>query len=112
MARISRLRVANYRSVGEPLEVVFPPKRPVVLLGENNSGKSNVVKALQLVLGPFWPGTYEPEDHDFFGRERDRTIEISTFFDDADPLGRRYTELVWRLDPASGEGPHFAGRPG
>ena len=54
----------------------FPEGVPVVLLGENNVGKSNVVRALDLVLGERWPGSWDPEDHDFHDRNRDLTIEI------------------------------------
>ncbi len=72
MARIKKLSIAGYRSIREKIEIKFPPGKPVVLLGENNAGKSNIVKALQLILGPFWPGNHEPEDHEFFGRDPTR----------------------------------------
>ena len=47
----------------------FPEKTPVVLVGENNAGKSNIVRALDLILGEMWPKTREPEDHEFWGSE-------------------------------------------
>lgn len=49
MVRINRLRIKGYRSIGDSIEICFPPDQPVVLVGENNAGKSNIVKALQLV---------------------------------------------------------------
>jgi AAA15 family ATPase/GTPase len=49
MARISLVRIEGYRSVGSQIEICFPPDQPLVLVGENNASKSNVVKALQLV---------------------------------------------------------------
>ena len=53
MARITKLRISGYRSIGDPIEVHFPQNAPVILVGENNAGKSNIVRALNLVLGPF-----------------------------------------------------------
>jgi hypothetical protein len=41
MARIVKLRIANYRSVGKPIEISFPENQPVVLLGENVQGSSS-----------------------------------------------------------------------
>lgn len=112
MARITKARVANYRSIGDPVEITFPRGKPVVLLGENNVGKSNIIKALELVLGHFWPGTHEPEDHEFFGRGRDQPIEINVKFDARHPLGGRYRDLIWRYDSASEEPVYFRGKPG
>jgi len=72
MGRIRRLRVERYRSIHDQVELIFPDASPLVLLGENNAGKSNLVRALDLLLGDSWPGSIELGDHDFFGRERSR----------------------------------------
>lgn len=72
MARLHSLEIDGYRSIGDSLFLRFPNDKPLVLLGENNAGKSNVVKALELVLGDRWPGSHTPEDHEFFGRDRTR----------------------------------------
>lgn len=60
MPQIIRLRATNYRSIESEVQINFPAKTPVVLVGENNCGKSNLVRALDLVLGPVWPGSHEP----------------------------------------------------
>lgn len=111
MARIRKLVIEGYRSIRDPIEIVFPQDQPVVLMGENNAGKSNIVKALQLVLGPSWPGNHEPEDHEFFGRERSRTIRIEIEFDPDAQFGvdERFSHLVWRYDPSSEEPIYFRG---
>jgi len=109
VARIAKLSIEGYRSIGDRIEIAFPPHQPVILMGENNSGKSNIVKALQLVLGPFWPGNHEPEDHEFFGRVRSRPINIEIEFDPSEPLGGRYQQLIWRYDPSSGEPVYLRG---
>ena len=46
---ISELLIMNYRSI-EKEKINFKPGKNV-LVGKNNSGKSNIVKALDLVLG-------------------------------------------------------------
>ena len=109
MAKIQKFSIEGYRSVRERIEISFPKGKPVVLLGENNAGKSNIVKALRLVLGPFWPGNHEPEDHEFFGRDPKRPIRIEVEFDPSDPLGGRYPYIVWRYDASADEPIFFRG---
>jgi len=70
MGRIRRLRISNYRSVRDEVTINFPEGLPLVLIGENNAGKSNIVRALDLLLGESWPGNHEPEDHEYFDRDR------------------------------------------
>lgn len=47
--RIVRLKIENFRSIKKS-EFVLP--ECVVLVGDNNSGKSTVLEAIDLVLGP------------------------------------------------------------
>src|SRR4051812_16449423 len=69
MSRLTRVRITKYRSVKGPLQLRVPKSRPLVLVGENNAGKSNIVRAIELMLGESWPGNHEPEDHEYFGRD-------------------------------------------
>lgn len=70
--RVESISINNYRSVGgEPVRLTLPPAGPLVLLGENNSGKSNITRAIDLLFGERWPSTHMPEDHEFYGRNRD-----------------------------------------
>lgn len=69
LPRLRKIRIRNYRSVGpEWVEISLPTGHPLVLIGENNAGKSNVLRAVSLLLGEPWPGNHNPEDHEFFGR--------------------------------------------
>ena len=68
MPKITYLEIENYRSIKDSIRINFPTKQPLVLVGENNSGKSNIVRALNLVLGEVWPGSHMPEQHEFWGR--------------------------------------------
>jgi putative ATP-dependent endonuclease of OLD family len=70
--RLAHFRVQNYRSIGpEPVTVVMPESGPLVVLGENNAGKSNINRAIEHLFGERWPGTFQPEAHDFHGRDSD-----------------------------------------
>lgn len=70
--RIKKLSVKNLRSVGdERVTIRFPDSGVLVLLGENNAGKSNVTRALDFLFGDYWPGTRRLDDHDFHGRDSD-----------------------------------------
>ncbi len=68
MGTIRYLMVENYRSIGDPVRIQFPSRTPVVLVGENNAGKSNIIRALELIAGERWPGSFTPDDNDYHGR--------------------------------------------
>lgn len=78
--RIVRLRIQNFRAI-ESADVLLP--KHVVLVGDNNSGKSTILEAIDLVLGPerirqrpvinehdFYEGRYISE------RDDEDTVEI------------------------------------
>src|SRR5882762_10186793 len=98
MARITKLSIQGYRSIKDEIEITFPERVPLVLVGENNSGKSNIVRALNLMLGQYSPGYHEPEDHEFYGRERSTVMAISVYFDEDEPLADKWTEMHWTYD--------------
>lgn len=82
--RIERLSVRNLRSIGdERVTIRFPKNGALVLLGENNAGKSNITRALDFLFGDYWPGTRRLEDHDFHGRDSDGiAIEVGAVVSD------------------------------
>src|SRR5690349_2893913 len=112
MARVLGLRIENFRSTGEHVVVRFPVNKPVVLLGQNNAGKSNIIKALDLILGQTWPGSHEPDDHEFFDRDRNRVIRIDVRFSPDDLFGGRYEQVQWQYNQADDQPVHFGGKPG
>jgi putative ATP-dependent endonuclease of the OLD family len=69
---LSRLFIKNYRSIKE-LDLTFA-KGKNVLVGRNNAGKSNVIKAIDLVLGEYSP-TYTKSENitesDFYAWHED-----------------------------------------
>lgn len=110
MGRVKAIRIEGYRSIRDRVTVGFPDGVPVVLLGENNAGKSNIVRALDLVLGEFWPGSHEPDDHEFFGRSKgDGQIDIYVDLEGVQYIDWRMNvfevrQLRWR-HPCDGDRP-------
>lgn len=104
MGRVRNIRIRNFKSIGEPIELTMPERGPLVLLGANNAGKSNIVRAVDLLLGEGWPGSFEPDDHDHHGRSRDAVpIEIAAQVSDVVvPVRDGWFEvdtMRWRFDP-------------
>jgi recombinational DNA repair ATPase RecF len=60
MGRVRNIRIRNFRSIGEPIELAMPERGPLVLLGANNVGKSNIVRAIDLLLGEGYLGAPNP----------------------------------------------------
>lgn len=65
---IKKLTVHNYRSLRK-INIDFGRGRNV-LVGKNNSGKSNLIKALDLVMGEKMPNYINFEQKDFYSEKR------------------------------------------
>jgi len=77
MPRLTQLTIENFRSIGEtPIVINFPDKQPLILIGENNAGKSNIIRALELMFGEFHPKYKKLDDYDHFGRNPNNRINI------------------------------------
>jgi putative ATP-dependent endonuclease of OLD family len=108
MARLKTVRVRNFRSIGDWVEISMPKRGPLVLLGENNAGKSNVIRALDLVLGETWPGNFHPEDHDFHDRDRDCipmkiNLDVEGVWHESRYNSMAISQLLWHYDPEDEE---------
>lgn len=67
-SRLNYIEIENFRSIHNKIHIDFPKTSPLILIGENNAGKSNVMRALDLILGESWAGSHEPDDHEFWER--------------------------------------------
>ncbi|NTW73103.1 MAG: AAA family ATPase [Eubacteriaceae bacterium] len=77
MPRLTQITIENFRSIGEiPITIHFPDKKPLILIGENNAGKSNVIRAIELMFGEFHPKYKKLDDYDFFQRNPSCEIVI------------------------------------
>lgn len=73
--KITRVHIENYRSIKS---LDFSPNGYCALIGENNAGKSNVLKAINLVLGETWPTdrTFSEEDFNEYNTCNDIVIQV------------------------------------
>jgi putative ATP-dependent endonuclease of OLD family len=77
MAKLESITIQNYRSIGEnSVTINFPENTPIILIGENNSGKTNIIRAIDILFGEWHPKYKEFEDHDYFERNPTQTIKI------------------------------------
>jgi len=74
MAKLKSITIENYRSIKEPVTIKFPNNQPVVLIRENNSGKTNIIRALDIMFGEYNPKYREFDDHDYYGRNPDDIV--------------------------------------
>ena len=76
--KIDRVIIKNFRSIKE---LDFQPGALCTLIGENNSGKSTILRALNLVLGEQWPTERSFEEADFHRGNTAEPITIQVYFD-------------------------------
>jgi len=76
MPKLNQIIIKNYRSIKGPIVINFTKNTPVVLIGENNTGKTNILRAIDLIFGEYHPKYKKLEDHDFYGRNIYENYEI------------------------------------
>lgn len=94
--QLSKVRIRNFKSIKE-LDFDFPSSGILVLVGENNSGKSNIIRAIDLICGESWIGKEKLEDHDYYLRNKALDIEISLFFDNQRSVKFSPNESKWGI---------------
>ncbi|MGH8468881.1 MAG: ATP-dependent nuclease [Gammaproteobacteria bacterium] len=77
--QIKRIDIESFRSI-KTLD--FKPGAYCVLIGENNSGKSNILRALNLALGETWPTERSFSDEDFHNQDTSQDSVIQVYFDE------------------------------
>ena len=76
--KISRIEVNNFRSL-KSIDIEVP--QICALVGPNNSGKSNIMAAIEGVLGSRWLTVNSFEEEDVFGQDPNADINIQITFD-------------------------------
>ncbi|MEK7112971.1 MAG: AAA family ATPase [Patescibacteria group bacterium] len=78
--RISKIHIENFRSA-KNLDIEFPESGMLVLVGPNNAGKSNILRAVHNILGEFWFKGETAELNDFYNKDKSNVIKIEITFD-------------------------------
>jgi len=77
--RITKVIIENYRSI-KHLEIEF--KSLFGLIGANSAGKSNILRALNLILGERYPMPHSLNKKDFYEEKYSNNIKIEVHFDE------------------------------
>jgi putative ATP-dependent endonuclease of the OLD family len=77
--KLKRISIKNFKSIKD-IKFDFPESGILVLVGENNAGKSNIIRAIDLICGESWIGKEKLEDHDYYLRDKNNEIEIRLVF--------------------------------
>ena len=77
--KISKIEIKCFRSIRS---LSLTPGDYSVLVGENNAGKTNILRALNLVLGEYWPSERSFSEDDFYNHDTSEPIEIRVLFDE------------------------------
>jgi putative ATP-dependent endonuclease of OLD family len=91
--QIQKIYIENYRSIRE---LDFQPGKLTALIGPNNSGKTNILSALDFLLGGRFPTANSLMDSDFFGKSRRGGLKIGVQFK---PNFRNVDWLFYRYVP-------------
>lgn len=79
--RITELTIKNYKSFSPSGQTIYFPTAHSALVGKNNSGKTNILRALGIVLGSKNPKFMKFEEEDFFDTSQpiQITVKIGDF---------------------------------
>ena len=83
--RLEAFLIKHYRSI-EKVALKLPQNKPLVLFGPNNAGKSNILSAINRLLGERYPTNIEMLESDYFKRNQSEypTAQITAKF--SEPL--------------------------
>ncbi|MBE6785903.1 MAG: ATP-dependent endonuclease [Ruminococcaceae bacterium] len=96
--RLEKIRIQKYRSIDDML-IVLPENKPLILFGPNNAGKSNILSAIDRLLGERYPTYIEMLESDFYMRNKTvhPTSTIAARFSDVyyrDRYDNTYNEIA------------------
>ena len=91
--QLKEINIQNYRSIKD-ITIKFPDGKPVILFGENNAGKSNILSALDVFLGKKYPLYLDITDSDYRKGTKEPINIIGTFSEKI-PGVRPYLPQYW-----------------
>jgi putative ATP-dependent endonuclease of OLD family len=96
MIYIKELQIRNFKSIKD--ETIKFNKGLNILVGPNNAGKTNIIEAIDLLLGDAYLPNFEPTtDHFFEGKENNEIIIEATLDCDNNELNEIIPEIGSRL---------------
>lgn len=90
---IKSIIIKNFRSIGSDGVNISFDSNITALIGKNNVGKSNILAAIDYILGGYWAYEKDFTLEDFYQKNINNDIEICVFFNE--PLEYRTTIEGW-----------------
>ncbi len=78
--KIKSIHIENFKSI-KKLDINFPDNNLLILTGHNNAGKSNIVRAIDLICGETWKKANDLNNNDYYLRDTTQNIKIKLLFD-------------------------------
>lgn len=94
--KLLKVKIKNFKSIKE-IEFEYPESGILVLVGENNAGKSNIIRALDLICGESWIGKDKLENHDYYLRDTSLDLQIVLYFDNKRSVRFKPDEGKWGI---------------
>jgi putative ATP-dependent endonuclease of OLD family len=79
--KIKQITIKNFRSIKNEI-IIFPDSGILTLVGPNNAGKSNILKAIENILGDSWFSKDKSENNDYWMKNPKNNISIKIDFTD------------------------------
>ncbi len=105
MAKLKSISIDNFRSI-EHVDLVLPDRAALILVGENNAGKSNIIAGIDILLGEMHPKYRLVEQKDYYQRI---PCEIQIEAQLSEPLGDKFVSLIWQHVPENDDPNEFLG---
>ncbi len=77
--KIKSIKISGFRSINQEIEL--KPSNICAILGANNAGKSNILNAINKVLGRDWVTVNVFDEEDVYNNEYDKDIQILIEFE-------------------------------
>lgn len=87
--RLKQVIIKNFRSI-KHLDFTFPESNLLILVGPNNAGKSNIMRAINNILGLEWWTNNKIEQYDYYARNKQNEIFISLIFDNGEQMSLEF----------------------
>lgn len=97
--RLKQIAIEGFRSINDQIVIDFPKNQPLELIGENNSGKSNIIRAIELMFGEFHPKFKKLDDYDHHARNPKNPVRIDAEVSDHHTLKSATALILYRYPP-------------
>jgi putative ATP-dependent endonuclease of OLD family len=96
MPQLIRVEIENFRSIRH---LAFNPKPLCAIVGPNNAGKSNILSAVEFLLGSRYPTELGLNETSYFYRDESQRLRIKAVLESIEESGPEQRWFEYRFDP-------------